>query len=141
MKVICRINNLHNILDDVVKAVLKKKIFRSDGEIDIQLGKEYIVYGIVFWDNSPWYYLCTDENDEYPKPYAADLFSVSENRLSNYWRLSYCTNYNKSQVASLVFEEWTKDRAFYERLIDGEAAEVEKFKEYKSLMDNENLEN
>ncbi|EPM47668.1 hypothetical protein A249_39375 [Pseudomonas syringae pv. actinidiae ICMP 18804] len=137
MKVTCKINNLNDMSDKVVLDVLKAKIFRLDGKIDIDLGSEYVVYGIEFWENSPWYYLCVGIDDEYPKPYAADLFFVSENKLSTYWQLGFCTNYNGSQVASLVFGEWAADRRFYERLIDGEEVEVELFKKYKSLMDDE----
>ncbi len=42
-------------------------------------------------------------------------FFVSGNKLSIYWQLSFCTNFNGAQVASLVFEEWAGDRRFYER--------------------------
>ncbi|WP_239985116.1 hypothetical protein [Pseudomonas congelans] len=137
LKVICKINDLKDISDEVVLGVLKDKIFRPDGKIDISLGSEYVVYGIEFWENSPWYYLCVDVDDEYPKPYAADLFFVSNNKLSTHWQLGFCTNYNGSQVASLVFEEWAVDRRFYERLIDGGEIEFGVFKKYKSLMDDE----
>lgn len=112
---ICNINNLRDISDKVVLSVVKDKLFRSGGKIDIDLGCGYVVYGVEFWENAPWYYLCVDGDEEYPKPYAADLFFVSGNKLSIYWQLSFCTNFNGAQVASLVFEEWAGDRRFYER--------------------------
>lgn len=82
MKVVCKVNNLNTLSDESLLKRLKKYISKPGGEIDLELGKEYIVYGVVFWDNSPWYYICPELYDEYPKPFAAEFFDVLDDRLS-----------------------------------------------------------
>lgn len=41
------------------------------------------------------------------------------------------------RLTSLVFLEWAEDRAFFERLVDGGAVEIETLKKYRALMDAE----
>lgn len=74
MKVRCIVNNLNSDkLSPETLTRLKRYISLPDGELDLEIGKEYVVYGIEFWDNCPWLYLCPDDYDEYPIPVAADF--------------------------------------------------------------------
>ena len=82
MKVTCKINNLNDVKEAPTLERLRKYYCMPDGEIDLVLKLEYQVYGIVFWDNCPWYYICTEDYDEYPIPFAADFFEVVDNHLS-----------------------------------------------------------
>lgn len=137
MKVVCKVNNLNDFLDKKISKRLKKYIFVSDGSTNLVIGRKYTVYGVVFWDNSPWYYLCSEEYDEYPIPFAADFFAILDGRLSSYFRLSAVSENDGEILSSLVFYEWAKDSSFYERLIDGDPEAVELFGKYKQLMDQE----
>ena len=137
MKVACKSNNLHDILDPHTSTRLNRYIFKSDGEIDLDIGREYIVYGIEFWDNCPWFYLCSDEEDEYPKPYAAEFFEVIDEHFSKYWRLRSIPSGERENSTALVFDEWAKDPGFYERLIDGDEQAIVTFEKYKTLMNSE----
>lgn len=136
MKVVCKVNNLNSLSDERLLERLKKYIFMPDGEIDLELGREYTVYGVIFRDNSPWYYLCSEEYDEYPKPFAAEFFNVSDDRLSSYWKLSVDQGEEKI-LSSLVFDEWAKDPSFYEQLIEDDPEAVELFGKYRQLMNQE----
>lgn len=136
MKVVCKVNNLNSLSDERLLTRLKKYIFMPDGEVDLEIGKEYTVYGVVFWDNSPWYYLCSEEYDEYPKPFAAEFFDVSDECLSSHWKLSVDHGYEKV-LSSLVFDEWARDSSFYERLIEDDSEAVELFRRYRLLMNQE----
>lgn len=136
MKVVCKVNNLNSLSDERLLERLKKYIFMPGGEIDLELGREYTVYGVIFRDNSPWYYLCSEEYDEYPKPFAAEFFNVSDDRLSSYWKLSVDQGEEKI-LSSLAFDEWVKDPSFYERLIEDDPEAVELFGKYRQLMDQE----
>jgi len=107
------------------------------GEIDLEIGREYTVYGVVFWDNSPWYYLCTEDYDEYPKPFAAELFEVIVSRLSSYWILSSVDQGEGDILSSLVFDEWAKSPDFYEKLIEGDFKSIELFNKYRQLINQE----
>lgn len=70
MKVKCTIKKLKDIQDISVSKKLSKYIGGSDGEVDLDVGGVYTVYGVEFWENHPWYYLCAD-GVEYPKPYSS----------------------------------------------------------------------
>ncbi|MCU1748386.1 hypothetical protein [Pseudomonas sp. 6D_7.1_Bac1] len=137
MKVVCKIDNLHSVEDSSVFARLKRYISDSNGVLDLQVGREYVVYGVEFWDNCPWFYLCTEDDDEYPKPFAADFFETTDKRISKCWTLVTSPCEGDENSTRLVFEEWARDSAFYERLIDGEGDAVTLFAEYRFLMDSE----
>lgn len=137
MKVICRINNLSSFSNEKLLKRLRKYICMPGGEIDLEIGREYTVYGVVFWDNSPWYYLCTEDYDEYPKPFAAELFEVIVSRLSSYWILSSVDQGEGDILSSLVFDEWAKSPDFYEKLIEGDFKSIELFNKYRQLINQE----
>jgi hypothetical protein len=137
MKVICRIDNLYDIKDADVLSRLKEYIHYPDGEFGLVLGKEYTVYGVVFWDNAPLVYIFLDEGDDYPKPVAMDFFELSDGGLSKCWMLSYSPQGTKESSSSLVFKEWAEDPVFYERLVEGDKAAVDVFNKYRSFMDSE----
>lgn len=137
MKVVCKTNNLHDILDPYTLTRLKRYISKSDGEIYLDIGREYIVYGVEFWDNCPWFYLCTEGEDEYPKPFAAEFFEVIDEHISQYWKLSSTTSGERKNSTSLVFDEWSKDPSFYEGLIDGDKNAILLFSKYRDLMNSE----
>ena len=61
MKVTCKINNLNNFTDEKLLMRLKKYEPDSDGEVDLRIGQEYTVYGIIFWAGTICYYLCKEE--------------------------------------------------------------------------------
>lgn len=136
MKVLCEINNIFEIKDTVTLERIKNYIHLSDGQMELDKNVEYCVYGIIFRDNAPWYYLCLDENDESPSPYPASLFKVTDDRLSSYWRLSTQTVTN-GIISSMVFEEWANDSSFFERLIDGDPSAIESFKKHQDLINKE----
>lgn len=137
MKVICKINSLNSFSDERLLERLKKYISMPDGEVDLEVGREYTVYGIVFWDNSPWLYVCSEDYDEYPKPFAAEFFDVVDQRLSAHWSLASLDQGDGEILSSLVFDEWAKDPSFYERLIEDDPEAVSLFDRYRKLMDQE----
>lgn len=137
MKVVCKVNNLNCLSDERLLKRLKEYISVLDGEIDLEIDREYRVYGVVFWDNSPWYYVCSEEYDEYPKPFAAEFFNISDDRLSSHWKLSAMDQGQGDIVSSLVFDEWAKDPSFYERLVEDDPEALELFGKYRQLMNRE----
>lgn len=137
MRVMCKVRNVFEINELHALTHVSKYINKTDGETDLEVGDIYTVYGVEFRDNHPWYYVCVDEDCEYPKPYSSDFFEVVDNRLSSFWFLSSAVGCGGEFYTSLVIEEWAKDRMFYERLIDGDSEVVEVFKVSKSLMEAE----
>ncbi|UII14589.1 hypothetical protein LRP86_01469 [Pseudomonas brassicacearum] len=105
MKVRCIVNNLNSDkLSPETLTRLKRYISLPDGELDLEIGKEYVVYGIEFWDNCPWLYLCPDDYDEYPIPVAADFFETIDKRLSTHWQLNSKEASNSENQTQLVFQ-------------------------------------
>lgn len=137
MKVICKINNIYELQDEGKIARLKKYIRLSSGQLNIEIDSTYVVYGIVFRDNAPWYYLCPFEDDDCPNPFPAELFDVVENSLSRYWQLSTSDHGEGKVFSTLVFMEWAIDTSFYERLVDDDPQAVKIFLKYKQLMHQE----
>lgn len=136
MKALCAINNIFEIKEGVTLDRIKKYIHLSDGELFLEKNIEYCVYGILFRDNAPWFYLCLEEDDESPSPYPAELFEITDARLSSYWRLGTEVS-TSGVVTTIVFDEWAKDPSYYERLVDGDPNAVELFKKYRVLMNRE----
>ncbi|CAI8777906.1 hypothetical protein CVG87_27105 [Pseudomonas sp. WCS365] len=138
MKVRCIVNNLNSDkLSPETLTRLKRYISLPDGELDLEIGKEYVVYGIEFWDNCPWLYLCPDDYDEYPIPVAADFFETIDKRLSTHWQLNSKEASNSENQTQLVFSEWASDESFYENLISGEKYAEVIFDKYRKIMDAE----
>jgi len=130
MKVVCEIDNIFDLNDDSVLERVKRYILLSDGKTNLVENEEYCVYGITFRENHPWYYLCLGEDDDSPTAYPAELFKITDGKLSSYWRLSV-------EEPAIVFEEWANDSSFYERLLDDDPTAIRQFKSYRSLMNNE----
>ena len=139
MKVICTNTNYFK-LDKHTITRLEKYLHYEDGELNIKINKEYSVFGILFLDNSPWYYLYIDESDETPTPYPSELFNIIDNRLSQYWNLSY-TYTNGFLHTELVFKEWAQNRNLLESLLDNNPKTFQLFEEYRNLIKNEFSDN
>lgn len=93
--------------------------------------------GWFFWDNCPWFYLCPEDYDEYPKPFSSVFFDVVDDTLSPHWKLSSVSQGEYEALTSLVFDEWAKDSSFYEKLIEGDSEAVDIFAKYRNIMDQE----
>jgi hypothetical protein len=101
----------------------------------IEIGKEYSVYGIVFWESVPWYYICEDESYEYPVPYFAGFFRIVDTVLPSDFRLVWYLD--DIHQAYILPEEWADDRMFYEKLLDGNEPERILFRKMKMRIDSE----
>lgn len=131
MRVECYINNILNIDNEDTLNRIKKYICLSDGQLNLTVKKTYIVYGVVFRDNAPWYYVCVSDDDECPTAYPAELFNVVDDNIPHNWRLSY-RNFNGQLFSELVISEWAKDCMFYENLVEGAKKESDIFKAEKN---------
>ncbi|MBV4488931.1 hypothetical protein HU727_025410 [Pseudomonas sp. SWRI153] len=137
MKVECITNRIDERFTQDTAARLKRHISMGDNELDIEIGKEYTVYGVEFWDNCPWVYICSEPYDEYPKPFALDFFEITENKISSHWVLkSQDTNNNKVKT-QLVFCEWADDDSFYEKLVNEDEKCIKTFESYRKIMNIE----
>jgi hypothetical protein len=133
MIVECCSNKLADITNEKHREQLMMNIHQSEVALDV--GRQYVVYGIIFWEGMPWYYVCEEESDSYPHPYFAAFFRVVDPTLSSSWELYWPAD--EGNEASLVPREWGQSREVYERLVDGNQLEQEVFIRLKILMDTE----
>jgi hypothetical protein len=139
MKVRCIRNRIEELPNENIRNWLKKSHLRLDEDCPIEFNKmqEYVVYGIVFCDSHPFYFLCDEKDAEYPTPNYAGFFDVLDDRISKFWRLDYKSNDNGDAWTFLIHKDWASDPMFYENLIDGNETEVKLFQKYKKEMDDE----
>lgn len=137
MKVTCSFNNINDIRDQTAVLHLKRYITFPDGVVELEIGKEYVVYGIEFRDNRPWFYICADEHEDYPKPFSSEFFETKDWRLSRCWQLCFEHGYGEHVQSRLVFAEWARDPSYYERLLDEEDQAVAVFRRYREWIDQE----
>ena len=148
MLIKCIQNNINKIQNDEnFSTVLKNSYRTEDGALYLTVGKNYIVYAISFGSEGyPWVYIYDDIVESgglwHPRVYPLPLFKIQDNRLSKYWSFGFHETLFKNKVGKdlfsiLAFDEWTTDRLFFEKLVDGDSEEVEVFQKYKGLIDKE----
>jgi len=104
--------------------------------------KEYVVYGLTYRADCPWYYIADDNFDaiHHPMAYPAPLFKVLDDRVSRYW--VFCVSeHERNGIVTFhaleSFPEWVRNSEYFEQLVDGDASAVKTFSSYKELLDFE----
>ena len=113
MKVTCKYAALAEIADESLRRHVGKYIQLP--EIRLVPGRQYLVYGLVFWDDVPWFYLCEDESSDYLVPYCAVFFQLDDVTIPAGWTLQW-----NGRSSSVVPQWWAEVPDFLERLVDGE---------------------
>ena len=134
MRVLCEITNVFDLPNPALIERVRKYIRLSDGELNLEKSKEYLVLGIIYRDSFPWCFLCLDDDDDYPTAYPLELFKVVDDKMSSYWRLSYFKNSNGDMEKSFLFSEWAEDPLFYEKLLDDDPQTINVLRKYRKLM-------
>tara|TARA_B100001094_G_scaffold304171_1_gene332882 strand:- start:860 stop:1282 length:423 start_codon:yes stop_codon:yes gene_type:complete len=138
MKVRCLANNFLELKNKIqIDRLLKVYFGLPNGELNLRRNQEYTVYGILYIDKHPWYFLCLDKYDEYPVTFPADLFEIIEPSLSSYWRLVTHNSDTPDIFSGFVIPEWSENESFYENLVDGDPKSEAIFTKYRKLMDEE----
>ena len=135
MKVVCIRNKLKNFSGLKLRFLEKYYKYDLNHELDIKVGKIYNVYGIIFWENVPFYYIYKEDMD-YPTPVCGLFFDLSDPSFSKYWILRNKVTSNEFEMV-VAFKEWADDEMFYENLLNEELCELGLMKKYKELIDKE----
>lgn len=103
-------------------------------EVYLEIGRQYIVYGVVFRDGEdlPWFLVCEDD-DEYPTPHLGAFFKIVDGEIPSGWELTTSTA-NLGKIGILP-KLWASDPYFMEKLIDGEKNAWNYFRQLKASMD------
>jgi hypothetical protein len=103
-------------------------------------GKEYTVYALASCRGVPAYVLCSDRYWRYPELYPAGLFEVSDPRPSRYWEVGFWPGSADRQIRPAFFigpPAWIAEASFYERVLDGQEAELAEWRRFKQSLDQE----
>lgn len=105
---------------------------------DLQIGKEYVVYGLTVFLGHVWYYIADESYSYFPVWNPASMFQITDSRASKFWVIGYQTDDPKGDPSLLItFHEWVSDHMFYSRLTTGDPNCVALFKIYKERLDKE----
>lgn len=112
----------------------------NNSELEISIDKIYTVLAITKLFDIIFYYILSDESNDYPLAFPYYLFEIEENKGSEYWDTSFSMiekpeliNIENGQVIS--FKEWTlKKDLFYENLLEGNQEAVSIFNDYRDKM-------
>ncbi len=112
------------------------------GESSLQIGRTYVVYAAATWGECICYAVC-DENYpvfQFPVFYPAVQFAVVDTKIPSCWSFCYLASgedddWREEFVAA--FPEWAEDRAYYERLVEGEGDALATFRARKRMIDEE----
>lgn len=111
--------------------------------LKVTIGKEYVVYAIMYVENHPFYMICGDDYDglyvNYPELVPGVLFEIVDNSKSFYWMLNSIEN-KEERISrkNIGFKEIIEDKFFYGNLLEGDEENVKIFSCIKRKIDNEN---
>lgn len=112
----------------------------NNTELEITVGKIYTVLAITKLFDVIFYYILSDESNEYPLAFPYYLFEIEDNKISKYWVTSLKkvekTESIKIENGDIIsFKEWSlKKGLFYENLLEGNREEVSVFYSYRDKM-------
>ena len=130
MIVQCKINRPDLIADAKWRSHLKSNIHLD--EIDIRPSHHYMVYGIVFRDGFPWFYICENDDPDYLRPHFSGFFEIVDPSIPERWL--FCEAKHPEHGVALLPEEWATTPDFYERLVDGNARAITIFSKIRQRL-------
>jgi hypothetical protein len=91
---------------------------------DLDVGQEYQVQAVDYFEGGVFYYLHLDDTDDHPLPYASEFFVIEDSSFPASWEVGFHVENGKKRFKRLTFQEWVEDDMFYEKLLDGETEYV-----------------
>jgi hypothetical protein len=124
MIVKCSSNEISYVTNQNAAGRVRQWVNSEGVYTDLEVGREYAVQNIEYYEGGFFYYLHSVEVSDHPYPYVAELFEISDSSLPSDWEISYDVENGKKRFKRLTFAEWAVDDAFFEKLIDGEPKAV-----------------
>jgi hypothetical protein len=125
IRVRCIINDLSRLPNTPVRQRLETSI-HIEGVIEpLSIGTEYDVWALVRGlDRGLWVVIDSIPGSYFPSTYPAEFFEFICMDIPNGWRVCFESSKHGIEIDSISFPEWTSDKHFYERLIDGDPSAV-----------------
>lgn len=123
MRVTCLLNDLsgQSFADD-------ERVWAEsdDGQLELSLGREYVVYATEMTYGLDWLYVLPQGQDV-PLRFPAAAFSVTDGSVPSGWCYQIRRGEDGQSRSVLSYPAWTDDRAYYERLLDRDASALQAF--------------
>lgn len=102
--------------------------------VDLERGRRYTVYGIVYRAGQPWVYVITDD-PACPRPVWLGFFKVIDPSVSATWRFTG----GALDVGESAFlpAPWADDPAFFEKLVAETPETLREFAAIREMIDRE----
>jgi len=133
MKIKCDYNNFLELSDPEAVARIKKVFFIPDGQLNLAIGSSFEVHALLIREGAIWYYICSDDDYDSLNAYPAELFTVINAMMPDFWSLPEKMSIAVDEELVISFPEWSGDRHFYERFVVGDPSAIETFIRYKDL--------
>jgi len=110
----------------------------KESNFNVEIGKEYIVYSMIMWDNS-LDYLIIGENSENPSWYPAELFKITNPLLPFMWYFTFdkYKNYKGEDCERAVsgYKEMVCDSEHHISIIEEKPEDLKIFFKRKKQID------
>jgi len=127
----CTGNSSEHIGPDAI-ANFRKHVHQD--ELHLVIGRDYVVYGVLFRDGQPWFLVCEEDADGYPKTHFGALFELVDDRVPPDWSLSLAES-NVGPV-SILPRKWAKDPRFLEKLVDEDPIAIADFLSLRQALES-----
>jgi hypothetical protein len=97
----------------------------------LNLGREYVVFGIRILNGMPWVDLVSDTNYLFPAPLC--LFEITDGRVSQYWETRVSKDGNLLIWPRSFYREY-----YHDDLLEGVQDVVEDFERVRAMIEAEN---
>ena len=112
------------------------KCLNNQPNHNLIVGKDYVVYGMMYSDDTGLSMMLAGEDyTYYPLQYPIRLFEIIDDTMPSCWRANWYIQENG--VFAISYPEWFDMFDHWFRITEGYEEDVEVWKKYKELMDNE----
>lgn len=130
MKVKCIANTRASLTSPAALAAYDES--STDEQVWLVVGKTYVVFGIAIDRGEPWYFVCEEDDDTYPKPHLNAFFTITDPAIPSDWAVALDGNAGPFAILPRV---WAEDSTFLERLVDEDPEAIARFMELRKQLE------
>ena len=119
----CLANRTNELPSEQLRKAFAKNVHQD--QVDLVVGREYRIFGIIFREGLPWYLVSLQAEDDYPVPQMAAFFSLSDSAVPAGWALTFDTGIGD---VAILPARWAADPRYMEKLVDGSPDEIDYFR-------------
>lgn len=130
MIVECAVNRLSQTPYSLNQTVLATT---DDGEFDLVVGREYVVYAIGQRYGLEWLYVLRS-GETIPWPFPSAAFVTTESSVPGRWDYHISHDNKGGSWSTLSYGEWANDPTYYDRLVDRDPVALNRFQQERLVL-------